>query len=136
MDADSFVEYGAWRWLFSAAAYEDLIQEHPDAGGHRPGRAAQRWAMAYDATVLAGTQGMQPPKDRPHAGPGRAKQASVVLFAEGGGGCRRWICPSSVGRTEPIFASCRGLNGLGCRWSALLPGAALPATRRCWAATT
>lgn len=98
-DDDSFLEYGA----FAVAAQrsrrteEDLMANTPADGmvtgigsvnglifGAERSRAV---VMAYDATVLAGTQGM-----RNHAKTDRllgialAQQLPVVLFAEGGGG--------------------------------------------------
>ncbi|MDR0260270.1 MAG: carbamoyl-phosphate synthase large subunit, partial [Comamonas sp.] len=98
-DAGSFIEYGA---LAIAAqtrrrSMEDLVANTPADGmvtgigsinsaqcGEEKARAV---VMAYDATVLAGTQGM-----RNHAKTDRmlglalAQKLPVVLFAEGGGG--------------------------------------------------
>lgn len=98
-DAGSFIEYGA---LAIAAqtrrrSIEDLVANTPADGmvtgigaingaqfGEERARAV---VMSYDATVLAGTQGM-----RNHAKTDRmlgialAQQLPVVLFAEGGGG--------------------------------------------------
>ncbi|AOG25345.1 acetyl-CoA carboxylase family protein [Acidovorax sp. RAC01] len=98
-DDDSFIEYGA---LAIAAqtrrrSLDDLIANTPADGmvtgigsinaalfGPEHSRAV---VMAYDATVLAGTQGM-----RNHAKTDRmlgialAQKLPVVLFAEGGGG--------------------------------------------------
>ena len=98
-DEGSFIEYGA---LAVAAqtrrrTLEDLIANTPADGmvtgiGGVNGaifgpEAARTVVMAYDATVLAGTQGM-----RNHAKTDRMlgialdQQRPVVLFAEGGGG--------------------------------------------------
>ena len=98
-DAGSFIEYGA---LAIAAqtrrrTLEDLIASTPADGmvtgigginGATFGpEAARAVVMSYDATVLAGTQGM-----RNHAKTDRmlgialAQKLPVVLFAEGGGG--------------------------------------------------
>ncbi|MDO5288374.1 MAG: carboxyl transferase domain-containing protein [Pseudomonadota bacterium] len=98
-DAGSFIEYGA---LAIAAqtrrrSLDDLIANTPADGmvtgvGSVNGRLfgperARCAVMAYDATVLAGTQGM-----RNHAKTDRllhlalAQRLPVVLFAEGGGG--------------------------------------------------
>lgn len=98
-DAGSFIEYGA---LAIAAqtrrrSLDDLIANTPADGmvtgiggingtlfGNERARAV---VMSYDATVLAGTQGM-----RNHAKTDRmldialAQRLPVVLFAEGGGG--------------------------------------------------
>jgi hypothetical protein len=97
-DEGSFIEYGA---LAIAAqtrrrGMDDLIANTPADGmvtgiggvngAIRP-EAARTVVMAYDATVLAGTQGM-----RNHAKTDRMlglaleQQLPVVLFAEGGGG--------------------------------------------------
>lgn len=98
-DEGSFIEYGA---LAIAAqtrrrTMEDLIANTPADGmvtgiGGVNGaifgaEKARTVVMSYDATVLAGTQGM-----RNHAktdrmlGIAQAQQLPVVLFAEGGGG--------------------------------------------------
>ena len=98
-DEGSFIEYGA---LAVAAqrgrrSAEDLIANTPADGmvtgiGSVNGAAcgaerSRTVVMAYDATVLAGTQGM-----RNHAKTDRllgialAQKLPVVLFAEGGGG--------------------------------------------------
>lgn len=98
-DAGSFAEYGA---LAVAAqrrrrSLDDLIRNTPADGmitgigninGDRFGEEASRCAvMAYDATVLAGTQGLNN-----HQKTDRLLEVAlrhrlpVVLFAEGGGG--------------------------------------------------
>jgi acetyl-CoA carboxylase carboxyltransferase component len=98
-DPDSFIEYGALTVAAqrSRRTEEDLIAATPADGmvtgigtvngqwfGSERGRVV---VMAYDATVLAGTQGM-----RNHAKTDRlldvalAQRLPVVLFAEGGGG--------------------------------------------------
>ncbi|TXI24687.1 MAG: carbamoyl-phosphate synthase large subunit, partial [Ottowia sp.] len=98
-DEGSFIEYGA---LAIAAqtrrrSVEDLIANTPadgmvtGVGGVNGGifgaERARTTVMAYDATVLAGTQGM-----RNHAKTDRIlnlalqEKLPVVLFAEGGGG--------------------------------------------------
>lgn len=98
-DAGSFAEYGA---LAVAAqrrrrSLDDLIRNTPADGmitgigninGDRFGKEASRCAvMAYDATVLAGTQGLNN-----HQKTDRLLEVAlrhrlpVVLFAEGGGG--------------------------------------------------
>jgi acetyl/propionyl-CoA carboxylase alpha subunit len=98
-DADSFIEYGALAVAAQARrrTLEDLVANTPADGmvtGIGAVNSAQFGAeqartvvMAYDATVLAGTQGM-----RNHAKTDRMlgialeQQLPVVLFAEGGGG--------------------------------------------------
>jgi acetyl-CoA carboxylase carboxyltransferase component len=98
-DEGSFIEYGALAVAAqrSRRSAEDLIANTPADGmvtgigsvnralfGDQRSRAV---VMAYDATVLAGTQGM-----RNHAKTDRllgialAQRLPVVLFAEGGGG--------------------------------------------------
>ncbi len=98
-DAGSFVEYGALAFAAQRARREldDLIRNTPADGmvtgigsinretfGAERSRAV---VMAYDATVLAGTQGL-----RNHQKTDRLLQVAreqrlpVVLFAEGGGG--------------------------------------------------
>ena len=98
-DAGSFVEYGALAFAAQRARREldDLIRNTPADGMvtgigsiNRESFGAERSravVMAYDATVLAGTQGM-----RNHQKTDRLLQVAreqrlpVVLFAEGGGG--------------------------------------------------
>ena len=98
-DADSFIEYGALAVAAqrSRRTLDDLIANTP-ADGMVTGigsvnaalfgdEASRCVVMAYDATVLAGTQGM-----RNHAKTDRLlgialqQKLPVVLFAEGGGG--------------------------------------------------
>ena len=98
-DEGSFIEYGA---LAVAAqrqrrSEEDLIANTPADGmvtgiGSVNGLlfgedAARTVVMAYDATVLAGTQGMRNhQKSDRLLGIALAQRLPVVLFAEGGGG--------------------------------------------------
>ncbi|MEG0675599.1 MAG: carboxyl transferase domain-containing protein, partial [Comamonas sp.] len=98
-DAGSFIEYGALAIAAQSRrrSLEDLVANTPADGmvtgigsinaadfGEQPSRAV---VMAYDATVLAGTQGA-----RNHAKTDRMlgialqQKLPVVLFAEGGGG--------------------------------------------------
>ncbi|KWR87262.1 acetyl-CoA carboxylase family protein [Cupriavidus sp. IDO] len=98
-DAGSFIEYGA---LAIAAqrqrrSVDDLVRSTPADGivtgigtvnaGQFPDRDARCMVLAYDYTVLAGTQGFYGHKklDRMLA-LARQWQLPVVLFAEGGGG--------------------------------------------------
>ncbi len=124
-DADTFVEYGA---LAIAAqtqrrSLDDLISNTPADGivtglagvnGDLFSPAASRCAvMAYDATVLAGTQGI-----RNHQKTDRLLQIAwqqklpVILFAEGGGG-RPGDTDMAVtaGLHVPTFAQFARLNG-------------------------
>ena len=98
-DAGSFIEYGA---LAVAAqrqrrSEEDLIASTPADGmvtgigsvnGQLFGEEASRAVvMAYDATVLAGTQGMRNHQKTDRLlGIALEQRLPVVLFAEGGGG--------------------------------------------------
>ncbi len=98
-DEGSFLEYGA---LAVAAqrqrrSEEDLIANTPADGmvtgigsvnGHLFGEETARTVvMAYDATVLAGTQGMRNHQKTDRLlGIALAQRLPVVLFAEGGGG--------------------------------------------------
>ena len=124
-DAGSFIEYGA----FAVAAQsrrrseEDLIRNTPADGmvtgiggvngalfGPERGRAV---VLAYDATVLAGTQGMRNHQktDRLLALALRQK-LPVLLFAEGGGGRPGEVdMPIVAGLHVGTFASFARLNG-------------------------
>ena len=98
-DADSFLEYGA---LTIAAqrnrrSHEDLIANTPADGmvtgigsinGAQVGQDRTKTVvMAYDATVLAGTQGMRNHQKTDRLlGIALQNKLPVVLFAEGGGG--------------------------------------------------
>ncbi len=124
-DDDSFIEYGA---LAIAAqtrrrSLDDLIANTPADGmvtgiggingalfGPEKSRAV---VMSYDATVLAGTQGM-----RNHAKTDRmlgialAQKLPVVLFAEGGGGRPGDTdMPIVAGLHVHTFASYAALSG-------------------------
>ena len=98
-DAGSFIEYGALAIAAqrSRRSLEDLIANTPADGmvtgigsinGARFGEGRARCVvMAYDATVLAGTQGMRNhQKTDRMLGIARQQRLPVVLFAEGGGG--------------------------------------------------
>ena len=98
-DAGSFVEYGALAFAAqqSRRSLDDLIRNTPADGmvtgigsvnaalfGAERSRAV---VMAYDATVLAGTQGMRNhQKTDRMLGIALEQKLPVVLFAEGGGG--------------------------------------------------
>ena len=124
-DEGSFIEYGA---LAIAAqtrrrSVEDLIANTPadgmvtGVGGVNGGifgaERARTAVMAYDATVLAGTQGM-----RNHAKTDRIlnlalqEKLPVVLFAEGGGGRPGDTdMPLVAGLHVHTFASYAALSG-------------------------
>jgi len=124
-DADSFVEYGALAIAAQRSRREldDLLKNTPADGmvtgigsinralfGDDASRAV---VMAYDATVLAGTQGM-----RNHAKTDRMlgialqNRLPVVLFAEGGGGRPGDTdAPVVAGLHVTTFASYARLSG-------------------------
>ncbi len=124
-DAASFIEYGALAVAAQSRrrTSEDLIANTPADGivtgigavnGRDFGEEKSRTVvMAYDATVLAGTQGA-----RNHAKTDRmlgiaAEQAlPLVLFAEGGGGRPGDTdMPVVAGLHVPTFASHAALSG-------------------------
>jgi acetyl/propionyl-CoA carboxylase alpha subunit/acetyl-CoA carboxylase carboxyltransferase component len=124
-DADSFVEYGALALAAQATrrTQEDLIANTPADGlitgiGHVNGllvgaERARSAVMAYDATVLAGTQGK-----RNHVKTDRLVEVALrdelplVLFAEGGGGRPGDVdFPSVSGLYQPSFAAFAELSG-------------------------
>jgi len=124
-DAGSFMEYGA----FAVAAQsrrrseEDLIRNTPADGmvtgiasinqnlfGAERSRAV---VMAYDATVLAGTQGMRNHQKTDRLlGIALQQKLPVMLFAEGGGGRPGDVdMPIVAGLHVSTFASFARLNG-------------------------
>nr|HET7857887.1 carboxyl transferase domain-containing protein [Caldimonas sp.] len=124
-DAGSFVEYGGLAYAAQRRRREldDLLRNTP-ADGMVTGigtvnaatfgaERARTVVMAYDATVLAGTQGM-----RNHQKTDRllaiahAQRLPVVLFAEGGGGRPGDVdVPVVAGLHVPTFASFARLSG-------------------------
>jgi acetyl-CoA carboxylase carboxyltransferase component len=117
-DADSFIEYGALAVAAqrSRRTEEDLIANTP-ADGMVTGMGAvngqRAVAMAYDATVLAGTQGMRNhQKTDRMLGLALHNKLPVVLFAEGGGGRPGDVdMPIVAGLHVATFASFARLNG-------------------------
>lgn len=124
-DAGSFVEYGALAVAAqrSRRSADDLMRNTPADGmvtgiGGVNGAAfgpdrARCVVMAYDATVLAGTQGMRNhQKTDRMLGIALAQRLPVVLFAEGGGG-RPGDVDAAVlaGLHVPTFASHARLSG-------------------------
>ena len=124
-DEGSFVEYGALAHAAQRSRREldDLIRNTPADGmvtgigsidGKRFGAERSRAVvMAYDATVLAGTQGF-----RNHQKTDRLlaiafdQRLPVVLFAEGGGGRPGDVdMPIVAGLHVPTFASFARLSG-------------------------
>ena len=114
----SFIEYGALAVAAqrSRRTEQDLIQNTPADGmvtgiGQVHGRSTV--VMAYDATVLAGTQGMRNhQKTDRMLGLALQNKLPVVLFAEGGGGRPGDVdMPIVAGLHVGTFASLARLNG-------------------------
>jgi acetyl-CoA carboxylase carboxyltransferase component len=124
-DADSFIEYGALAVAAqrSRRSEEDLIKNTPADGmvtgiasinqtlfGAEHSRAV---VLAYDATVLAGTQGLRNhQKTDRMLGIALQQKLPVVLFSEGGGGRPGDVdMPIVAGLHVGTFASFARLNG-------------------------
>jgi acetyl-CoA carboxylase carboxyltransferase component len=124
-DAESFTEYGALAVAAqrSRRSEEDLVRNTPADGmvtgigsinaalfGAEKSRAV---VMAYDATVLAGTQGLRNhQKTDRMLGLALKHKLPVVLFAEGGGGRPGDTdMPIVAGLHVATFASYARLNG-------------------------
>ncbi len=124
-DAGSFIEYGALAFAAqrSRRSLDDLIRNTPADGvvtgigtinaesfGAERTRAV---VMAYDATVLAGTQGMRNHQKTDRLlGLALKNRLPVVLFAEGGGGRPGDTdMPIVAGLHVPTFAGFARLNG-------------------------
>ncbi|MEM5429440.1 acetyl-CoA carboxylase family protein [Cupriavidus oxalaticus] len=124
-DPDTFVEYGALALAAQASrrSQQDLIVNTPADGlitgigninGELVGKERARSAvMAYDATVMAGTQGK-----RNHIKTDRIVEVALrdelplVLFGEGGGGRPGDVdFPSVSGLYQPSFAAFAELSG-------------------------
>lgn len=124
-DPDTFSEYGA----FAVAAQrsrrsEDDLQRNTPADGMVTGigringalfppERSQAAVLAYDATVLAGTQGFRNHQKTDRLlGVALKHKLPVVLFAEGGGGRPGDTdMPIVAGLHVPTFASFARLNG-------------------------
>ena len=125
-DAGSFTEYGALAIAAqrSRRTLDDLMRDTPADGmvtgigsinGALFGEEAARCVvMAYDATVLAGTQGMRNhQKTDRMLGIALAQRLPVVLFAEGGGGRPGDVdMPIVAGLHVTTFASHARLSGV------------------------
>jgi len=124
-DAGSFIEYGALAVAAqrSRRSEADLVQNTP-ADGMVTGMGSVNQAlfgaersrtvvMAYDATVLAGTQGLRNhQKTDRMLGLALQHKLPVVLFAEGGGGRPGDVdMPIVAGLHVTTFASFARLNG-------------------------
>jgi len=117
-DAGSFVEYGAMAVAAQSRrrSAEDLVRNTP-ADGMVTGigciHGQRVVVMAYDFTVLAGTQGMRNhQKTDRMLGIALQNKLPVVLFAEGGGGRPGDVDVAIVaGLNLATFASFARLNG-------------------------
>ena len=128
-DPGSFVEYGALAVAAQSGrrSHADLVRNTPADGlvaglgsiGEGQFDAAEGTAgtrcvvLAYDATVLAGTQGMRNhQKTDRMLGLALAQRLPVLLFAEGGGGRPGDVDAHVIaGLTVPTFASFARLSG-------------------------
>ena len=117
-DPDSFSEYGALAVAAQSQrrSQDDLVRNTPADGmvcGTATVGGAPCVVMAYDATVLAGTQGMRNhQKTDRMLGIALAHKLPVVLFAEGGGGRPGDVdMPIVAGLHVATFASFARLNG-------------------------
>jgi acetyl-CoA carboxylase carboxyltransferase component len=117
-DPGSFIEYGALAVAAqrSRRTEADLIQNTPADGmvtGIGVVNGQRTVVMAYDATVLAGTQGMRNhQKTDRMLGIALQHKLPVVLFAEGGGGRPGDVdMPIVAGLHVTTFASFARLNG-------------------------
>jgi acetyl-CoA carboxylase carboxyltransferase component len=124
-DPDSFIEYGALAIAAqrSRRSLDDLVRRTPADGmvtgigsinAALHGEAAARCVvMAYDATVLAGTQGFRNhQKTDRMLGIALEQRLPVVLFGEGGGGRPGDTdLPIVAGLHVPTFASFARLSG-------------------------
>ncbi len=117
-DADSFVEYGALAVAAQSRrrSADDLMKNTPADGmvtGIGAVNGQRTVVMAYDATVLAGTQGMRNhQKTDRMLGLALQNKLPVVLFAEGGGGRPGDVdMPIVAGLYVATFARFARLNG-------------------------
>jgi acetyl-CoA carboxylase carboxyltransferase component len=124
-DPGSFVEYGALAVAAQRSRRsEDDLQRNTPADGMVTGigsinqaqfgpDASRAVVLAYDATVLAGTQGMRNHQKTDRLlGLALQQQLPVVLFAEGGGGRPGDVdMPIVAGLHVGTFASFARLNG-------------------------
>jgi acetyl-CoA carboxylase carboxyltransferase component len=117
-DEDSFIEYGGLAFAAQTArrSKDDLIRNTPADGmvtGIGAIKGVRCVVMAYDATVLAGTQGMRNhQKTDRMLGIALEQELPVVLFAEGGGGRPGDVDANVVaGLHVTTFASFARLSG-------------------------
>ena len=144
-DPGSFVEYGALAVAAqrSRRSEDDLVRNTP-ADGMVTGigsinqaqfgpDAARAVVMAYDATVLAGTQGMRNHQKTDRLlGLALQQQLPVVLFAEGGGGRHAGGVSrpaAALQRAQPVPTVAPRLHPSRDRRAGHVCGAQLAATR-------
>ncbi len=117
-DPGSFVEYGAFAYAAQTQrrAVDELIRQTP-ADGMVTGLARVQGircaVLAYDATALAGTQGLRNHQKTDRLlGIAHDERLPLVLFAEGGGGRPGDTdMPIVAGLHVPTFASFARLSG-------------------------
>jgi acetyl-CoA carboxylase carboxyltransferase component len=117
-DAGSFVEYGAFAYAAQTKrrSVDELIRQTPADGlvtGIGQVGGVRCAVLAYDATVLAGTQGLRNHQKTDRLlGIALDQQLPVVLFAEGGGGRPGDTdMPIVAGLHVPSFARFASLSG-------------------------
>ena len=110
-DPDSFVEYGALAVAAQSRrrSADDLMRNTPADGmvtGIGCVNGQRVVVMAYDFTVLAGTQGMRNhQKTDRMLGVALQNKLPVVLFAEGGGGRPGDVDVATVGKHERVLSA-------------------------------
>jgi acetyl/propionyl-CoA carboxylase alpha subunit/acetyl-CoA carboxylase carboxyltransferase component len=117
-DPGSFIEYGAFAVAAqrSRRSAEDLVANTPADGlvcGIGTVQGLRVALLAYDATVLAGTQGFRNHQKTDRLlGLAQQQRLPVVLWAEGGGGRPGDVdMPIVAGLHVPTFASMARLSG-------------------------
>jgi acetyl-CoA carboxylase carboxyltransferase component len=117
-DAGSFVEYGAFAYAAQTKrrGVDELIRQTPADGlvtGIGTVGGIRCAVLAYDATVLAGTQGLRNHQKTDRLlGIALDQKLPVVLFAEGGGGRPGDTdMPIVAGLHVPTFARFASLSG-------------------------
>ncbi|MFC7408038.1 carboxyl transferase domain-containing protein [Hydrogenophaga atypica] len=117
-EPDSFIEYGALAVAAQRSRRSDAdLQKNTPADGLVGGigqvGAASAVVMAYDATVLAGTQGMRNHQKTDRLlGVALAQKLPVLLWAEGGGGRPGDVdMPIVAGLHVGTFAALARLSG-------------------------
>ena len=149
VDPGTFIEYGS---LALAAqrrrrTVDDLIRNTPADGvsgvatvnaDKFGAERARCMVIAYDYTVLAGTQGhMNHKKIDRMLRLAEQWRLPLVFYAEGGGGRPGDTDRLGItGLDGPSFVQFARNSQAWCRWSASSPAIALPATPRCSAAAT